>query len=292
MAKSAKKITTYKTIKRKIGNFYAYYLVTVVFQMLLLRLFIQHNKLKDIFFNSVLSLPRILLFDSAGFIFEGNIKLNVDWYLSTMMMAFFILYPILLYSYEWASKIIFPIMGIFGLGIIFLNYGYFINGKIIFSMFDTRFLRGLFIMMLGAWSCAMTEKLDNLSLTNLSKILLTILKLTCYFIVMLYMYGSYHENISIIAFVFCMLGVILSFSKNTYHIQSNSCIEYLGKLSLPLYLSHIIVRDVCREIFCENIEKWKIGVAICMCPLVASLIMRITDCGVEYLKKYKKFFIR
>lgn len=301
MATSTKKIKieknkipdyTYRALWRKIVTFYPFYLTSILFSLLFLKIIVQKKTIGYIIINTVLSLPRILLFDSAGFVFGGDIKLAVDWYLSTMILSFFILYPILLYSYEWASKYIFPIVGIFGLGVIFINYGYFINGKMIFSMFDTRMLRGLFEMMLGVWGYEMSQKLREIQLTKLSKILLTIFKWCCFAMVLIYMYGSFHESISVIAFVLCILGIILCFSENTYNIKYNWVMAYMGKLSLPLYLSHIIIRNICNEIFAINIEKWKIAIAILICPLFAHIVMVVTEIWVKWIKSKKELFVK
>lgn len=284
---------TYMIVKRKISSFYPYYLMAILLQMIFLRILIQKNSLKNIILNIAKALPRILLFDSAGFRMDNSIRLGVDWYLASMILSIIILYPILLYAYNWASRLIFPIIGLFGLGIMNINYGSIsAHEKIIVSILDAQMVRGFCDIALGIWGYEMSQNLNKWKVTQLSKNILSVLKWICYAITIIYAYYGFNKQYSIVAFTFCLIGVIFSFSKITYNIPYNSFTEFLGKLSLPLYLTHNTIRKICAPPrMSADTDLWKVYVIICLCPLIAYIFQKFTNIIVNEIKKVKPLFV-
>lgn len=129
MAKGAEKIhienhsipnQTYIFISKKIKSFYPCFILVFILRCVLELLVLDKIPITVICKKIFLSIPGILLFKMNGISYEEGIDTGGDWFLSAMILAIFILYPILLYNYEYATKIFLPIIGLIGIGYMFM----------------------------------------------------------------------------------------------------------------------------------------------------------------------------
>lgn len=283
---------TYFFIKRKIASFYPYYIVALLFNLVICRVILQKNSIEILLNNLIKSIPRILLFDYTGVRVDNCIQLGTDWYLSAMILAIIVIYPILLYNYDWVSKLILPIIGLFGFGILYINYGGFSpNNEIMFSFLETNLVRGISGISLGVWAYEMSLLISKWKLTNLSKVLLTIFKWICFLSFIVYSYSNFSQKFQPGIFTLCLIGIMISFSENSYNIPNNSITNLLGKLSLPIYLIHIILRRICELMWGTNVEVRIIWLVICSCPVIAYVFMIFTDLFFLTIRKTKRIFI-
>ena len=109
--------------------------------------------------------------------------------------------------------------------------------------------------------------------------------------VICYAFCGFHDSFSAIAFVCCFAGIILSFSEKTYVIPYNKITCFLGKISLPIYLSHNLVKGIAIRLWGTEIENKNVLVIICLCPIAAFIVMKLTDVVLSYLKKLRPMFI-
>lgn len=303
MAKSAKSVKieknlipnyTYSFMKRKICVFYPYFISVILLNMVFLRILVNKNSFFDVVKNIIRGIPTYFLFHMNGIMYNGNMELGGGWYLSAMVLALFFLYPILLYNYEWATKIIFPIIGITGLGILFINFGSIIVVKQTLFMVGTGgVLRAISEIALGAWSyeIALKFKREGVQFTKLSAVFLTIIKYACFIGVLFYAFYGFSSSYSPIVFIFCLLGIMLSFSEMTVCIPSNSLTRFLGKYSLLVYITHQFFRALAVSLFGTTIEVWKLIIIILITIIGAYMIMIFTDFCIKFIKKYKYLFI-
>lgn len=209
-----------------------------------------------------------------------------------MILSIIIIYPILLYRYDWASKIILPLTGLFGFGILYINYGGFNpNNEIMFSFLETNLVRAIGGVSLGVWAYEMSLLIGKWKLTNLSKVLLTIFKWICFLSFILYSYSSFGSKFQPSFYALCLIGIMISFSENSYNIPYNSITNLLGKLSLPIYLIHIIPRRICQLLYGSNVDVRIIWLIIFLCPLAAYVFMIVTDFIFKQLRKAKHLFV-
>lgn len=88
------------------------------------------------------------------------------------------------------------------------------------------------------------NKIKNIRFTILAQVILTIIKYTCFSIVIFYAIFINGYSFTHIVFIICLFACILSFSQKTYNIPYNRMTEFLGKISLPLYISHPFVNMI------------------------------------------------
>lgn len=249
--------TTWKYIIKKISIFYPYFIASILLQFILRTIFIQHTSLKTILIKWFSSIPNFTLAfmavdgDSTG-LYVGN-----TWYLSAMIIAMFILYPILLNNYQRASKWLFPLISIFGFGYMYMKNGSitewagwtgFCSIGIIRAVTEIAFGVSLFELV-ECWQ----EKVPAQSTSKRTKIFFTVVKWLCYFATFLYAFGFGDKKLNLYAMLFCAVGILLSFSPFSFSIPGNKLTQYLGKISLPIFIFHGFMRHSAKDVL-KNIE--------------------------------------
>lgn len=283
---------TYAFILKKIKSFYPCFIVVFVLRCILELLVLDKIPIAVVCRKVLLSIPGLLLFKMNGISYEECIDVGGDWFLSAMVLAIFILYPILLYNYEWATKIIFPIIGLVGIGFMFMcQHTIIATTQIVGGMFRGGLLRAINEISLGVWGYALAKKMGGYEFTIFSKIFLTVFKWMSFGMVICYAFFGFQDSFSAIAFVGCFIGIILSFSEKTYVIPYNKMTCVLGKLSLPIYLSHNLVKGIAIRLWGTDIENKNVFIIICLCPIIAFIVMRLTDVVIRYKKKLRPIFI-
>lgn len=281
---------TYIFLKRKIGTFYPYYISTMLMQLIFYDVLLHHITFGEIINKVIYGLPNLLLVQMNGIVYSGGIDIGGSWFLSAMVIALFILYPILLYGREYAAKIIFAVIGIMGFGFIFSMNGVILSwGEWALNL--SRLMRATSEIALGAWGFGFVAKIDGCKLTKTSRILITAFKYICFGLAI--GCGSFGLNGSLVALAttFCFMGIILSLSQKTFTIPGNRLTTFLGKISLAIYLTHNTVRAITIEVLGDQVDKWIIILIICICPIVAYVVMAVTDFAIKQFKKFKPLFI-
>ena len=121
-----------------------------------------------------MSIFDFLMLAESGIPFHTVI--GADWYLSAMLIAMFILYPIFRYKKEIFSYIISPILGIGILGILFMANGYVNKGASTSMIICTNnVLRAIAEICLGVVAYRFSEKLKQAKLSKIQIFLLSIL---------------------------------------------------------------------------------------------------------------------
>ncbi len=261
MAQSAYKITSRKDklepseiadlswsfIIKKVKAFYPYYAFAVIFQVIVRNIFINQDSIKTLANNFLRSLPTFTL-TFLGF--NNNSKtlhVGSTWYLSAMIIAMFILFPFLLKNFHVSSKLFFPAMSMFVLGYLYQTYGTLANWGTWSGLCFNGVLRAVGEISFGASMFVLVDwlkkKYGNISDKNkLVKLFFTGIKLFSLAVVFLFCVRPISKSFNLHAYFFCAIVIAISFSGLSYCIPGNKFTNYLGKISLPIYIFHSIVR--------------------------------------------------
>ena len=286
---------TWRFVIRKIQSFYWYYCTAMILWLVVLQVILRHHGLKDFLVFIIRGLPQITLtfmgycHDYTG-LYVGN-----TWYLSAMMIGIILLYPFLLKNRETSTKLFFPL-----LAMVCLCYLYKKNNSICVTFEWNGFVylglvRAIAEMACGASLYALFDYLKDspyfVSARERSgaKVFLTLLKYGSYGLVVLYGFGvEFGGDWSIHAFLYLMIAVTLSFLGAGYTIPGNALTNYLGKISLPIFLFHGFLRHICRTITGVIQLPAATGFALIAGSVVVSVVfMYITD-GIYYVIKSMK----
>ena len=239
---------TFMFIKHKalrlMPNIYIAYLIAFVVRHL------SGSKVHSITVDIMNSLGELSLTSLTGFFtLRGSYSYmnGPTWYLSAMLLAMAIIYPIMLKFKENFFYYIAPMGFIFLLGITYQNYDNFDQMVITWNgYFNSGLLRGLMGILGGAMVYQFVQYLQKKEYTLFMRVLFTVVECVMYLFVFLYMgfkEGSKHDWVIIIFFI---VGVTISLANVSLstNIIKGKVFEWLGELSFSLYLGHVYYRDV------------------------------------------------
>lgn len=158
------------------------------------------------------------------------------WYLSTLLMCTVLLYPLLR---RWGNGLVYLVVGILLLSCLFLAdpqfyysptkpLGFILKGNI----------RGLAEMMIGASLYPLVQHLRQGTPTPLGRVILTCVKWGCALVFIAYASGL-NLGFGVLMLALCVMLLLIFWEKcSDYHWYQNNFFLFLGRLSLPLFLSH------------------------------------------------------
>ena len=287
---------TWRFLINKVKKLYIYYVAAVLLQVIIRFVLIKHESFFAIIYRFLQGIPAFTLTFVDLSPSEGLIAKNAWWFLSSLLIAMFILYPFLLRNFRFASRYVFPLVS-------FLVLGYLYNTKksvsIIFEWSGFMYygtLRALAEVALGGSLYSLTELMCGENAREMQKrrpamkTILTICKLFCYILVIAFAYGnvfgmSFKPGFNLHALLFCSLGILLSFSNAGFCIPDNAITRLLGKLSLPIYIFHGNITSVLAGMF-KSSASIRVFIACVIATLIGSIaLMYLTDFLFKGLKR-------
>lgn len=283
----------WRFIRSKVSVFYTYFLSAILIELVVRRIIINHCGFESIVAELYRLVPTISL-TYTGLVQKIGLYVGNTWFLSSLSIALFILYPILLKSFEWSSKYIFIIFSLFVLG--YLDHIQFVGSWSSWIGFTYKsVVHALAIVALGVSLFSATkfvkdyyESLYRSKSKNID-IFMMCIKFFCYLLVIVYMQLSLFKNISPInALLWLAIGVTLSFSGIGFTITDSKATRFLGKISLPIFIYHGIFRWGFKDVLGKNfvttkLEYWAM---ILFTVVICVLLMYLTDYIKAKLCKY------
>lgn len=245
-------------MKRKIKAVFPYHTIAFIIAFVVLVVVNNYSKFETVklFIDSI---PSFFFLQMSGL---GLFSLNhIEWYISVMLLAMAILYPICKKNYNSFTNIICPIVSVFILGYLQRNYHSLTGIGVSVGFFYKGFLRGLAEIMLGMFLYNVSEKLSNSEYSVSKKTLLTLVEVSCYMMAFLLIMLTVTKKYEIyMLFVLC-IAMPLTFSKvtYTYNIFKYKIFELLGKITLPLYLTQLSAIWIANRYlvnYSYNIKLW------------------------------------
>ena len=280
---------TWSFMRGKIRSFYKYYLIAFVIRVFVRSIIVNRLSVATIVMRLLKSIPTLTLtFFGINGVSTAN-YINSTWFLSAMLIAMFILYPILLRNHRFAVKIVFPILTLFILG-----YEYTTNQTIGENNAWTGLtyfgiLRAVSELAFGGTLYYIsTEITGNAAFMKraqrpLNRTLLTLCKVICYIIPLMYahkyVFGhKFAENFDLHALLILGIGILLSYSGLGWSVPDSKLTRYLGKITLPIFIYHTTIKVIWQEWM--DIEEFspKYNWFVLVVSLIVSvMLMYLTD---------------
>lgn len=278
--------TTWILTLKKIFPIYTYYFSAVVLQIIIRYIIIQKIGFLELIFGLLKAIPTLTL-SFMGLLHDYDVSFYVGntWFLSALLIASLILYPLLIKFHDFTAKIICPLAALFLIGFIFINYGKLTVWKGWTGFCFEGVIRAVGEMSLGAFLVPLSESFcKKLSwLTDSTKvtvnIFLTAVKLLTFAVVGLYALGvEFGGNFSLHALFFIAFGVMLSFSSIGYCIKDSKITRFMGKISLPIFIFHGFIRWTFGDVYHESEVTLKMFVLMIIgTTFVCILLMYLVD---------------
>ena len=201
----------------------------------------------------------ILLIAMAGF---GKVRANnVSWYISAMLLAMLVLYPICRKKFELFVGILAPIIAIFLLGYFARTDQTLVTTHaIVFGSYKGT-LRAFAVVSLGAASFPLIEWFSALPLSKLARGLVSFGEAVCYAGVLFHLASGSGKRFDFLCTLLIFVGVVLSFSKQGLWAEKfdNRVCSGLGSFSLSLYLCHGFWGRGLERLYSRALEQGTVG---------------------------------
>ena len=282
---------TWTFVFRKICSFYPYYIVALLIKYISVYCVISYKGKKEFILTLLKSIPTLTLTIFPWDISGLGLSINGCWYLSAMLIAIFILYPLLINNYQVMSKLAFPILASFLLG--YLNVKYkkcFGTHNVYDGIIYSGCIRAIGEISFGVSLKALVDKINEYKYLNSHLVFLTIAKYLSLITILIYTTNILNTVLDLHIFLICAIFITLSFSNATYSLPGNKITNFLGKQSLILY----IYAGLCRNILNALIKKGtyfslKKILFIVIITIITSVIFGfITDMITKLLKRIIK----
>ena len=230
--------STWQYLCHKIKSFYPYLLFAFVI-ITASDVFLHHNLSPIIHLEKMAELT---LLNQAGLSFP--FFSNVSWYLSALVIASAIIYPLLKKYQKTFSSLVAPILGILiCCFLIHYNNGHLRGpGNYICFAYEG-FFRGFAELLLGITAYELVLRLKKVNFTKIGSIALSVVCFSSLAFVFLFN-ALYKRAIKVdyISLILLLIGVVVAFSGKTFFFEkcNNKIFYYLERLSLPLYLNNCI----------------------------------------------------
>lgn len=285
--------STFDFLKRKLLAVLPYHLI--IFPISCIYILIVNFDGIDSLMNLVVKvIPNFLLIQRSGLTVKD--VLGVEWYISEMLIAMLIIYPICKKYYDRFARTVAPVCSILIIGYLIKTTGT-LGGSTAWSvLFSKTLLRAIAEICAGVFVFEVTRNIDKLNFSKKDKWFLTIFEVVSYIMIFAFIIWDFSENLSGTFFIFVCIAVCLSFSDVTYgkKVFNNKLVCYLGSLSLPLYLCQSLMRIVSVALFKRGLDFW-VAVALFFVStfvyaFVASLLekrlRKVINAKIEKLSQY------
>ena len=224
-----------KIIITKLKTFLPYTIIIGIAMIILL--YVNGNLLRK---EAMMSIFNIFLIDMTGL--SGYTLNGPTWYISAMLIVFFIELPIIYKNINNYSKYIAPIITMFGLGYIYKSFsslnifltgwnGFFYNG-LIRALVDINI--GIIIYEISKY---LKNKINDYSI--LKKIIIEIIHVSLYLFIIYYVLLYKNEgDVDYFTYTVIILALLISFSESFFcNLLDNKIVQYLEKISLPIFIN-------------------------------------------------------
>ncbi len=232
---------TLRFLWRKVKSFLPYH---ILFQLLMLAARVAHQ---SITFSELLNqVSGFFLLQRTGLF--GKSLLTVEWYLSSMLLAMAILYPIARRWYSSYTHLFGPLCALLLLGWLYQETGKLADYNDWSGLTYYCNLRALAELSLGMTCYEVCQQLAKRTLTFWQRLLVTLVEGGCYLGTLLYFCSGWRSKLGFLTVFALCVAITLSFSQKGLLGESrlfqNRVCDFLGRLSMPIFLGQNVARSV------------------------------------------------
>lgn len=224
-----------KKIKALCPNYYIAWIIGFIFYI------ISNNLLN---FTDILKTFLQCIWELLFVTLSGLVYMRINgavWYISSMLLVMFLIYPFLRKYYEFFTRAAAPLIAVFLLGYMLKTFGHLRSGTQWLSLTYKGNLRALAELCIGISLFPISRKLQNLSLTAFARILLSLAEAFGYIALLFCSALPKATKYDFLCLFFLSLSVLISFSEQSYffRILNHQFSFRCGTFSFSLYLSHV-----------------------------------------------------
>lgn len=276
---------TLRFMKRKIcsllPNYYiAWFIAFAVMQLC------AHSTLRQSFENLSRSYGELLFVSSSGM--KDYFANGPMWYISAMLFALLLLYPLAKKFRDNFFYLIAPIIFLFLMGFSFQNYLALYQDER-FGICSGRIIRAVMVICLGCICYKIAEWLARYQLTMQARLFLTLVEVSAYLAVFRFMdIGDKADKRAWLMLYVMAVGAVLSYAGTGIHSKycNNKLSYWLGAYSYNCYLGHMAMLQIVYSY--TRLPLWQKNILYLVLTAWNALFIMYVSKGLRYLwKKWK-----
>jgi peptidoglycan/LPS O-acetylase OafA/YrhL len=249
-----------------------------------------------IFKDGINGIWELLFLNESGLM--GTRANTVTWYLSVMILAMLIIYPVMRKFGETFSYVIAPAAFIFMMGITYQNWSTLAAPTVWRGFAYKGFIRG-FMEILGGCICySLATAIKKHEYTTFAKLCYTIAEWGGYLVVAAYAALKPHTKYGWLLILCLMVGITITVSQKslTGSMFQGKVVAWLGAYSFSLYLSHGYWSHVLADFYPAAMENGMRYLIYLLVSASTGLVVMYVSIGLKkwwgrYGENVKKLFV-
>lgn len=234
---------TLRFMKRKVFGLMPNYYVAWIICFVVKQIY-DHSTLHQCLENLSRSYGELLLVSSSGM--KDYFANGPMWYISSMLFALLLLYPLAKKFGDNFSYLIAPVLSLFLMGFSFQNYEALYQDER-YGVCSGTILRAVMIICFGCVCYKIAEKIARYKLTMQMRLFLTLVEVLAYLVTFRYMDIAERTDKRAWLIIYVMgVGAVLSYARTG--IRSKHCDNklsyWLGEYSYNCYLGHMAMLQI------------------------------------------------
>ena len=233
------------------------------------------------FINQVLVYVADCLLLCMSGLFADTIMLKLTWYISAMLLAMLLIYPMVRLWGQKFRLIVAPAVAIFSTGYIYMDQGQYkhISERVGFT--TGGMWRAVIGLCIGCMVYEFANYLKSIEMKNCMKIFLSVcnaglLGITFY----IFIYGDKKVGFIMPTVFFFLISIVASKQNILSNRFDNKLCKTLGAWSMYIYLIHGVARKLIYKLY-PNISLGKAYLSICSLTVVLVFFINLIDLKVK-----------
>lgn len=231
------------------------------------------------------SIPSFFLIQMSGVNYKN--PNHVEWYISCMLIAMAILYPLCRKYYYNFTRYYAPVASLLVIGYMIFTTGSLTGVGTWVGVCYKSLLRALAEIALGTTAFEVSRWLSEKVKTKATKVSLTLVEMICFVVTVLFIVSTLTAKYQVYILFVLFVMIAITFADVSYGktIFNNKFFYFLGKLSLPIYLTQLAAIYIGRAYFIEYDKTILYAVTAGLTILFALIVMVIGDAISKLINK-------
>lgn len=259
--------STYQFLKKKYFSIFPFFITAIVTSLAFCAIASSWS-LSTLLNKALYSIPELLWLQMFGFS-QIHYPTGVAWYLSAMLIAMAIFYPLLLKYKKSVHFIIAPLTVLFTYGIIWNKYTHLASPGLWLGFCYKGVFKGIAGIALGIICYALAEKLSSKPFSKSGRILLTLVEYSSWALaifLMFYMKKSSRIDFFIVGLLFIAVTICFSETSLITTFINKFNVPFFRKASMCIFLNNYFVAT-CMPKILPNEENRLICYLLIVCAL-------------------------
>lgn len=261
---------TWKFMEKKISSILPYHVIIIILTFLFRMLVLDKGFLEIL----IKGFPSLFFLQMSGY--QTDALIGVEWYISAMLLALAVIYPLARRHYDVYVRIVAPLAGFLLTGMLIAKNGTLGDAGGLSGFLTNGVIRAFAEISLGMFVYEAVRVLKQKKCSPALRFGITVLEILLYVMVVYYsMSKDFTRPYLGSAVIALTIATGISFSGISYgsKLFDHRFFYFLGKISLPVYLVQNLTRDFAEVYLAPRLGGRNLLLAILIGTILAGIVL-------------------